>query len=127
MNFPSEFKILINKKGTLLDKYINSYLAGDIKKLIIKEEWLMLEEMRKKYAEKLQEIESQDIEILVEEKLNEVKEQIRQEVIAKHNDDILIARFKVQAVEEMITDQEMEQEKEISEGMNETDSINEED
>ena len=125
MRYPVELKIIINKKETMIDKYISSYLAGDIKNLMIKEEWLMLEEMRKKYAEKLQEIESQDIEILVEEKLNEVKEQIRQEVIAKHNDDILIARFKVQAVEEMIEDQEKELAD--SEGIDETDSINEED
>ena len=108
MKNPVDFKIIINKKETLLSKYIGSYLAGDIKNLIIKEEWLMLDRLREKYAQKLQEVETQDIEILVEERLNEVKEQIRQEVIAKHNDEILIAKFKVQAIDELIAEQEPE-------------------
>ena len=65
----------------------------------------MLEQLKEKYVAQLQEIEAQDIEVLVNEKLNEVKEEIRQEVIAKHNDEILVAKLKVQAVEEMIADQ----------------------
>ena len=85
----------------------------------------MLEKLREKYATKLQEIESQDIEILVEEKLNEVKEQIRQEVIAEHKDKILIAQFQVKAIDELIEDQEKELE--AQEGIDETDCINEED
>lgn len=124
MNYPSELKILINKRETLIDKYISNYLVGDIKKIIIKEEWIMLDELREKYATKLQELETQDIEIFVEEKLNEVKEQIRQEVIAKHNDEILIARFKVQAVDEMIADQQKEFDN--PEGVDEADCVNEE-
>lgn len=65
----------------------------------------MLEQLKEKYVAELQKIEAQDIEILVNEKLNEVKEQIREEVVAKHNDEILVAKLKVQAVEEMIADQ----------------------
>ena len=65
----------------------------------------MLEQLKEKYVAQLQEIEAQDIEVLVNAKLDEVKEEIRQEVIAKHNDEILVAKLKVQAVDEMIADQ----------------------
>ena len=101
----SELRMVTNRKETALDKYISSYLAGDIENLIIKEEWIMLDELKEKYVANLQEIEAQDVEVLVKERLKEEEDKIRQEVIAKHNDEILLAKLKVQAVDEMIADQ----------------------
>lgn len=65
----------------------------------------MLDELKEKYVANLQEIEAQDVEVLVKERLKEEEDKIRQEVIAKHNDEILLAKLKVQAVDEMIADQ----------------------
>lgn len=105
MKYKTEWRIFDNRKIGPLEKYISSYLAGNIKNLTIKEEWIMLEQLKEKYVAALQKIETQDIEVLMNEKLNEVKEQIREQVISKHNDEILVAKLKVQAVEEMIADQ----------------------
>lgn len=73
----------------------------------------MLEELRERYAAKLQEIEAQDIEVLVKDRLAEVEADIRAEVVAKHNDEVLLAKLKVQAVDEMLADQVAEPDKEV--------------
>ena len=105
MRVPTELRIVTNEKETAFGKYIDNYLVGDIEKITIKEEWFMLEEMREKYAAKLQELEAQDIEVLVQARLKEEEDKIRQEVVSKHNDEVLLAKLKVQAVDEMIADQ----------------------
>ena len=102
---PTELRAEYMQRETVFDKYIDSCITSDIKNLIIKEEWFMLEEMREKYVAKLQELEAQDIEILVQTRLKDEEEKIRQEVVAEHNDKILLAKLKVQAVDEMIADQ----------------------
>ena len=66
----------------------------------------MLIELREKYVANLQELESKDIELLVQARLKEEEEKIRQDVVSKHNDEILLAKLKVQAVDEMMADQE---------------------
>ena len=106
MKIQTELKVVDNRKETILDKYIDNFLAGNIKNIIIKEEWIMLIELREKYVANLQELESKDIELLVQARLKEEEEKIRQDVVSKHNDEILLAKLKVQAVDEMMADQE---------------------
>lgn len=104
----SELRIVSNQKQTAFGGFVDKYLDGKTQKLIIKEEWIMLDELKEKYVAKLQEIEAQDVEVLVQERLKEEEDKIRQEVIAKHNDEILLAKLKVQAVDDMIADQAAE-------------------
>ena len=65
----------------------------------------MLDQLRAKYVAQLQELESENLEVLVQERLKQEEEKIRQEVTDEHNDKVLVAKLKVQAVEEMIADQ----------------------
>ena len=73
----------------------------------------MLEELRERYAARLQELEAQDIEVLVQARLKEEEDKIRQQVTAEHNDEVLLAKLKVQAVDEMLADQVAEPDKEV--------------
>lgn len=104
----TELRVNDNRRETVFDKYIDGFITGDIENLIIKEEWFMLEELREKYAARLQELEEQDIEVLVRKRVAEVEAEIRAEVVAKHDDEVLLAKLKVQAVDEMIADQSAE-------------------
>lgn len=65
----------------------------------------MLDQLRAKYVAQLQELESENLEVLVQERLKQEEEKIRQEVTDEHNDKVLVAKLKVQAVDEMIADQ----------------------
>jgi hypothetical protein len=118
MRFESEYKIIVDRKKSLLEKYIDSCSTGNIENLIIKEEWIMLEQLREKYVAQLEEMKAQDIEVLVKEELDKVVEQIRAEVVANHEKNIVLAELKVKAVDEMINDEcsTDEQENENMEG-----------
>lgn len=106
MKFDTELRLVIDRKETAFERYIDSIIAGDIKKFKIKEEFIMFETLRQEYVAKLNALENADIEALVEEKVNEVRQQIREEVVAKHNEEVTIAKLQVKAIDELIANEE---------------------
>lgn len=104
MRFETEISAEI--KDTSFERYIDSVIVGDIKEFKIKEEFIMFDNLRAEYVEKLHNLENTDIEILVEAKVNEVKQHIREEVVAEHNEKIAIARLQVKAIDELIANEE---------------------
>lgn len=84
---PTELRIYYKRKKTLIDKYIDSLLAGDIKNLTIKEGYIMLEKLkaqREVYLNELETLKSTDIESLKLARLEEVKPEIFKQVEDEH-------------------------------------------
>ena len=65
MKFKTELRIIIDRKETLFDKYINRVISGDIKNLTIKEEYIMLEALkiqREEYVAELERLKNTNLE-----------------------------------------------------------------
>lgn len=108
--FPTEFRIYVKPKQTLLQKYINAYLSDDIN-LTIKEEYIMLEKLkaqREEYAAELERLKNVDIEALKLEKFEEVKANIELQVVEELNAKIADAELKVQHYDFVIENLEVE-------------------
>lgn len=119
MKFESELKIIINKKETLIDKYINSFFAGNIKNLTIKEDYIMLErlkERREVYVAELERIKTTtDLEAIKNARFEIVKEQIEREVIDEFNSKLSDVENKIKNYDFVINELEMTSTDEVDE------------
>ena len=109
MKHPTEWRIFIERKKGLLEMYIDSIIAGDIKNLIIKEDMIMLEMLKNKKESviaELNELELVDLNALVEEELNKVREEIKARVVAEHESKVKFINVKIEALDELIAEEE---------------------
>ena len=110
MKVKTEFRITIKKKADLLDRYIENFLNGN-KKLIIKEDWFMLEilkNQREKYVAELELLKQANLDAIKAERFEASKEQIAAEVEREHNEKIAEVEVKISHYDFVI---KMEEEK----------------
>lgn len=121
MKIPTELRIFIQEKECLFNKYINSYLAGDIKNLTIKEEYVMLErlkEQREVYCSELEVLKQTDLEVAKNERFNLLKEQVAKEVEAEHDAKLAAVELKIAHYDFVIADEEAKEIAKLNETIN---------
>lgn len=98
MKYLSELRVYYKPKKNIFERYIDSLLAGDIKNLTIKEEWIMLEKLtlqREEYAAELERLRNADLDAVVNARFELVKAKIAEEVIAEHDKKLAEAELNV--------------------------------
>ena len=109
MKHETEWRIFIDRKKSLLEMYIDSVLAGDIKNLTIKEECIMLEKLKEKKESviaELNELKFIDLNVIVEEELNKVRKEIEARVVAEHESKVNFINVKIETLDELIAEEE---------------------
>ncbi len=116
MRIASEWQLLIERRRSLLEMYIDSVAAEDIKNLTIKEEWIMLErlkEQREVYVAELEELKKTDLEAIKNARFELVKEMIAKEVEDELNAKLAAVELKVSHYDFVIADEEEKAKKEL--------------
>ncbi len=116
MKVATEWRLIIDRHESLLDKYIDSVMAGNIKNLTIKEEWIMLERLKKQrevYVAELEELKSTDLEAIKNARFELVKELIAKEVEDELNTKLAAVELKISHYDFVITDEEEKAKKEL--------------
>lgn len=125
VRFPTEFRMFVEKKETPLEKGISSFIAGNIKNLTIKEEWIMLENLKEKrdaYIAELENIKATtDLNAIINERFEAVKETIAKEVEDEFNAKLAEVEKKISNYDFVIA--ELEAESVVAEEV--TDEVNE--
>ena len=99
MKYLSELRVYYKPKKNIFERYIDSLMAGDIKNLTIKEEWIMLEKLtlqREEYAAELERLRNADLDAVVNARFELVKAKITEEAIAEHNEKLAEAARNVE-------------------------------
>lgn len=131
MKVATEWRLIVERQDSLLEKYIDSVWAGDIKNLTIKEVWIMLErlkEQREVYVAEMEELKSTDLEAIKNARFELVKALIAEEVEKELNDKVAAVELKVSHYDFVIAEEEAKAAKELEaeiEANNEVENINE--
>lgn len=115
MRVLTEYRISA-KKETFIEKYIDSFIAGNIKNLVIKEEWIVLERLKEQrgvYVAELEELRKTDLEAKKRARLEERKAEIFQEVEDEFNKELAAAELKISHYDFVIADEEAKAEAEL--------------
>ena len=106
LNDLTELRIVEELKETIFDKYANAVFDGKLKKLIIREDLIMLEksieilkQKREEYALEIERIKQTDLEAIKNARFEEIKESIVEQVINELNDKIAEAEQKVKSID----------------------------
>lgn len=113
----TELRIMIDQKETIIDKYINRVISGDIKNLTIKEEWIMLEALkiqREEYVAELERLKNTNLEEIKNARFELIREQIALEVEKELADKVTAAELNVAHYDFVITNLEAKAEAELN-------------
>lgn len=117
MRVKTELRIFVDPEPTILDKYINRVISGDIKNLTIKEEWIMLEALRiqrEKYVAELENLKNTNLDEIKNARFEFVKEQIALEVEKELADKVAAAELNVAHYDFVIKNLEAKEEAELA-------------
>lgn len=117
MSWPTELRLIIERKPDNLD-IINSEYVVNINNLTINKEGRnmleneksfkleQLNSLKGEYEKKLEAIKAQDVDSLVNERLATVKEDIEKAVVSEHEAEISKTEIKLEVINEMIAEVE---------------------
>ena len=117
MRFDTELRIFEERQEDILEKYIDSCIAGNIKNLIIKEDVIMLErlkEQREVYVAELEKVKAIDLELIKAERFELAKDEISRQVEREHQAEIDKAELKIAHYDFVIADEEAKAEAELA-------------